>query len=80
MDKKKAAAVFVVLLACGLSTRVFAQDQGPRFNSNVDDIGKIGSLLEEFRQDIIHKDGDALKKLMLNPKCALPFDRQSGIC
>ena len=28
---------------------------------------KISSLLEEFRQDIIHKDGYALTKLMLNP-------------
>jgi len=25
---------------------------------------KMANLVEEFRQDIIHKDGDALKKLM----------------
>ena len=66
MNKNKAGAVFIVLLTCGLTTRAFAQDQGPKFNSNADDITKIGNLVEEFRQDIIRKDGDALKKLMLN--------------
>jgi hypothetical protein len=30
-------------------------------------MAKIGDLLEEFRQDIIRKDGHALTKLMLNP-------------
>ena len=67
MGKKKVAAVFIVLLACGLINRGFAQDQQLKLNSNADDISKIGNLLEEFRLDIIHKDGDALKKLMLNP-------------
>ena len=67
MDKKKVAAVFIVLLACGSITRGFAQNQELKFNSNADDISKIGNLLEEFRLDIIHKDGDALKKLLLNP-------------
>jgi hypothetical protein len=80
MDKKKAAAVFLVLLACGLSDRGFAQDQGPRFNSNADDIGKIGNLLEAFRQDIIHRDGDALKKLMLNPNVLFhSIDNQEAV-
>jgi ketosteroid isomerase-like protein len=37
------------------------------FKSNADDLTKIRSVLEEFRQDIIHKDGYALTKLMLNP-------------
>lgn len=68
MDKKRTAAVVIVLLACGLVTRAFAQDQVPRFNSNADDIGKISALLEDFRQDVIHKDGAAVKKLLLNPK------------
>jgi ketosteroid isomerase-like protein len=67
MDKKRAAAAVMVLLACGLVTRAFAQDQGPRFHSDADDISKISALLEDFRQDVIHKDGDALKKLLLNP-------------
>lgn len=67
MNKKNTGAVFIVLLACGLITRAFAQGQGLKFNSNADDIAKIGSLLEKFRQDIIHKDGHALTKLMLSP-------------
>src|SRR5215831_2198746 len=64
---KKAGAVFIVLLACGLITQAFAQRQELKFNSNPDDIAKIGDLLERFRQDIIHKDGYALTKLMLYP-------------
>jgi len=67
MNKKKAGAVFIVLLTCGLITQAFAQGQDPKFNSNADDITKIGKLVEEFRQDIIRKDGYALKKLMLHP-------------
>jgi len=65
MNKKKAGAVLIVLLTCGLITQAFAQGQELKFNSNADDIRKISSLLEEFRQDIIHKDGYALTKLML---------------
>jgi hypothetical protein len=67
MNKKKAGAVFIVLLTCGLITQAFAQGEDPKFNSNADDITKIGKLVEEFRQDIIRKDGYALKKLMLHP-------------
>src|SRR5262245_2236861 len=67
MNKKKAGAVFAVLLTCGLTAQAFAQGQEPKFNSNADDITKIGNLLEQFRQDIIRKDGNALKKLMLHP-------------
>jgi len=66
MNKNKAGAVLVVLLTCDLIAQAFAQGQEPKFNSNADDITKIGNLVEEFRQDIIRKDGDALKKLMLN--------------
>jgi hypothetical protein len=29
---------------------------GDQFNSNASDLTKIGGVLEEFRQDIIHKD------------------------
>ncbi len=50
-----------------LAGQVFAQGSATQFNSNADDVMKISSLLEEFRQDIIHKDGYALTKLMLNP-------------
>jgi ketosteroid isomerase-like protein len=67
MNKNKAGAVFIVLLTCGLIAQAFAQGQEPKFNSNADDIRKIGNLVEEFRQDIIRKDGYALTKLVLNP-------------
>jgi ketosteroid isomerase-like protein len=45
----------------------FAATAAPRFNSNADDVARIGNLLEEFRQDIVRKDGPALAKLMLHP-------------
>jgi hypothetical protein len=67
MNNKRAGAVFAVLLTCGLITQAFAQGQEPTFNSNASDITKISNLLEEFRQDIIRKDGYALTKLVLNP-------------
>ena len=44
-----------------------AQGQEIEFKSNADDLTKIRSVLEEFGQDIIHKDAYALTKLMLNP-------------
>src|SRR5579859_616707 len=67
MKKKKAGAVFIVLLTCGLITQAFAQGQEPKFNSNPDDLAKIRGVLDEFRQDIIRKDGYAITKLLLNP-------------
>jgi len=80
VDKKKGAAVFIVLLACCSLARVFAQDQELKFNSNADDISKIGNLLEEFRQDIIHKDGYPLQKLMLNPNVLFhSIDNQESV-
>jgi hypothetical protein len=65
MRKKRTGAVFLALLMCGLASQASAQ--GPEFKSNADDLAKIRSVLEEFRQDIIHKDGSALTKLLLNP-------------
>jgi hypothetical protein len=65
MNRKKASVVFIVLLTCALAGQALAQ--GPEFKSNADDLAKIGSVVEEFRQDIIHKDGYALTKLILNP-------------
>jgi hypothetical protein len=80
MNKGKAGAVFIVLLACGLSTQAFAQGKEPKFNSNADDIKKIGNLLEEFRQDIIRKDGNALTKLMLHPNVLFhSIDNQESV-
>ena len=79
MSKKKAGAVLIMFLTCGLITQAFAQGE-PKFNSNADDIRKIGNLVEEFRQDIIHKDGDALKKLMLNPSVLFhSIDNQESV-
>jgi hypothetical protein len=57
----------VALLTCGLIAQAFAQGPEPKFNSNSEDLTKIRSLLEEFRQDIIRKDGHAITKLLLNP-------------
>ena len=67
MNKKRLGAVFLALLMCGLVSQASAQDAEPKFNSNADDLTKIRGALEEFRQDIIRKDGYALTKLVLNP-------------
>ena|SRR5215468_2270935 len=78
MNKKKAGAAFIMLLTCGLITQSFAQGQEIKFNSNADDIAKIGSVLEEFRQD--HKDPYALTKLMLYPNVLFhSIDNQESI-
>src|SRR5229473_7687373 len=61
MNKKKAGVAFIVLLTCALAGQALAQ--GPELKSNADDLAKIRTVLEEFRQDIIHKDGYALTKL-----------------
>ena len=65
INKKKAVVVFLALLTCALAGQALAQ--APEYKSNADDLAKISSLMEEFRQDIIHKDAHALTKLMLNP-------------
>ena len=52
---------------CGLASQSSAQGPEPKFNSNADDLMQIRGVLEEFRQDIIRKDGYALTKLILNP-------------
>ena len=65
MNKKKAVVVFVALLTCALAGRALAE--GPEYKSNADDLRKIRGVLEEFRQDILHKDGYAITKLILNP-------------
>jgi ketosteroid isomerase-like protein len=67
MNKKKAGVAFIVLLSCALAGQALAQGPEIEFKSNADDLTKIRSVVEEFRQDIIHKDGYALTKLMLNP-------------
>jgi hypothetical protein len=67
MNKKKAGVAFIVLLTCALAGQALAQGPEIEFKSNADDLTKIRSVVEEFRQDIIHKDGYALTKLMLNP-------------
>jgi len=64
MSKKKAGVACIALLTCALAGQALAQSQ--EFNSNADDLTKI-RVVEEFRQDIIHKDAYALTKLVLNP-------------
>ena len=66
MNKKKAGVAFIALLTCALAGQALAQGPEIEFKSNADDLTKIRSVLVEFRQDIIHKDGYALTKLMLN--------------
>src|ERR1700741_5679513 len=66
MNKRRMGAVFLALLICSLVSQASAQNAEPKFNSNGDVLTKIGNLLEEFRQDIIRKDGYALTKLVLN--------------
>ncbi len=66
MNKTKAGVAFLALLGCALAGQALAQGQEIEFKSNADDVAKIRSVLEEFRQDIIHKDGYALTKLVLN--------------
>jgi hypothetical protein len=65
-NKKRTGAVFLALLIWGLASQVSAQEMGPKFNSNADDITMIRGVLEEYRQDIIRKDGYAITKLVLN--------------
>ena len=67
MNRKRMGTVFLALLMCGLVSQASAQDAEPKFNSNSDDLTKIRGVLEEFRQDVIRKDGYALTKLVLNP-------------
>ena len=67
MNKKRMGTVFLALLMCGLVSQASAQDAKPKFNSNADDLTKIRGVLEEFRQDISHKDGYAITKVLLNP-------------
>jgi hypothetical protein len=67
MNKTRMGTVFLALLMCGLFSQASAQDAEPKFNSNADDLMKIRGVLEEFRQDVIRKDGYALTKLVLNP-------------
>jgi hypothetical protein len=67
MNKKRTRAVFLALLIWGFASQVSAQGPEPKFNSNADDLMKIRGVLEEFREDIIRKDGYAITKLVLNP-------------
>ena len=67
MNKKRTGAVFFALVMCGWASQASAQGSEPKFNSNADDLTKIRGILEEFRQDIIRKDGYAITKLVLNP-------------
>ena len=80
MNKKRLGAVFLALLVCGLVSQSSAQNTEPKFNSNGDDITRIRRLLDEFRQDIIRKDGYAITKLVLNPNVLFhSIDNQESV-
>ena len=80
MNKKKAGVAFILLLACVLAGQALAQGSDIKFNSNADDLTKIRGVLEEFRQDIIRKDGNALKTLMLHPNVLFhSIDNQESV-
>lgn len=53
------------VLVFALAGHALAQE--PQYKSNDEDLRKIRGVVEEFRQDVIRKDGYALTKLMLNP-------------
>jgi hypothetical protein len=79
-NKKKAVAVFIALLTYALAGQALAQGQEIEYKSNADDLTKIRGVLEEFRQDIIHKDAYALTKLMLNPNVLFhSIDNQDAV-
>ena len=67
MNKKKTGLRLIALLAGALAAPAWAQSAEIKFSSTAEDLAKITNVLEEFRRDIIHKDGSALTKLMLNP-------------
>jgi hypothetical protein len=67
MNKKRMVALFIALLICCLASQASAQGPELKFSANADDLTKIRGVLEEFRQDIIRKDGYAITKLLLNP-------------
>ena len=67
MNHVRPYAGLIAILICCFASHAWAQDAEPKFNSNSDDLTKIRGVLEEFRQDIIRKDGYAIKKLVLNP-------------
>jgi ketosteroid isomerase-like protein len=57
-----------------------AQSQEIEYKSNADDLTNIRCVLEEFRQDIVHKDAYALTKLMLNPNILFhSIDNQEAV-
>ena len=80
MNRKKVVVAFIALLACALAGQASALGQEVEYKSNADDLAKIRSVLEEFRQDIIHKDAHALTKLMLNPNVLFhKIDQQKDV-
>jgi hypothetical protein len=66
MNNKKACVAFIVLLTCALVGQGLAHGKELEFKSNAADLATIRRVLEEFRQAIIHKDGYAITKLLLN--------------
>lgn len=67
MNNVRACAGFVAVLICGVASHASAQSAEPKFNSNAADLAKIRGVVEEFRQDLVRKDGSAITKLLVNP-------------
>lgn len=67
MHEKNAGVVFLLVFTYVWAGQALAQGPQVKFNSNTNDLTTIAAVLEEFRQDIIHKDGYAITKLVLNP-------------
>ena len=68
MNRMKACVALLVLLTGALAGPALAQGPETEFKSNANDVAKIRSVVEEFRQAILHKDAPALTKLLLNPE------------
>ena len=66
MNNARTCAGFIAILVCCFASHASGQIPEPKFNSNADDLTKIRGVVEEFRQDIIRKDGFAITKLVLN--------------
>jgi hypothetical protein len=67
MNNVRTWAGLIAVLICGFVSHAAAKGPEPKFISNADDLMRIRGVLEEFRQDIIRKDGHGITKLLLNP-------------
>ena len=77
MNQKKAGVVFIALLTFALAGQALPQGPQIEFKSNADDLTKIRSVLEEFRQD--YSQGRVCpNEARAEPRCALSSHQQPG--